>query len=143
MRVLVRCDLRNSLSQNCGDKLKLMSVKERTSSLGELERSTMECVWDSPAGLTATAIRDTLADRDLALTTVHTVLSRLERKGFVSRNRQTRPTVYSATLSREDHMADLMTDVLDTAPDRHAVLARFVGSVSESDSQFLARLLGS
>lgn len=111
--------------------------------MGDLERSLMEHLWDTPEGLTATELRESHLEKALALTTVHTVLSRLERKGFVRRQRGTRPTVYVSTLSREEHMAELMTDVLNTAPDRHAVLARFVGSVSESDSQFLVRLLGS
>lgn len=102
----------------------------------------MEQLWDAPGGKTATRLREDHVAKDLALTTVHTVLSRLERKGFVTRNRAARPTVYVASLSREEHMACLMTDVLDTAPDRRAVLARFVGSVSEADSQFLVRLLG-
>ena len=112
-------------------------------SLGELERSIMENLWNAESGLTAAQIRDDLSSRNLALTTVHTVLTRLERKGFVARRKDVRPTVYTPQFTREDHMADLMTDVLNTAPDRQAVLARFLGNVSESDSQFLSRILGS
>ena len=52
-------------------------------SLGELERAVMDRLWSADGPLAATELRDGLADRGLALTTVHTVLSRLEQKGFV------------------------------------------------------------
>lgn len=102
----------------------------------------MNALWTSGDGMTAADLRDGLAARDLALTTVHTVLTRLEKKGFVSRDRSTRPHRYVPTSTREDHMVDMMTEVLDQASDRQAVLARFVGTVSESDTAFLSSLLG-
>ena len=52
-------------------------------SLGELERAVMERLWSAEAPVAATTLRDELADRGVALTTVHTVLTRLEQKGFV------------------------------------------------------------
>src|SRR5699024_4043536 len=78
----------------------------------------------------------------LALTTVHTVLSRLEKKGFVTRDRSVRPHRYLAVSTREDHVAELMTEMLSQAPDRQAVLARFLGTVSEADTKALRNLLG-
>ena len=101
----------------------------------------MDALWNHPAGLTAAGLRDALSDRDPALTTVHTVLTRLEKKGLVTRVRAERPHRYLTVSSREDHVAELMTEVLDQAPDRHAVLARFLGSVSDSDTAFLSSLL--
>ena len=38
-------------------------------------------------------------------------------------------------------MAELMHEVLGTAPDRAAVLARFVGQVSPGEAETLRRLL--
>lgn len=116
---------------------------QRVETLGELERAVMNALWNDADGLTAAQLRDALADRDLALTTVHTVLTRLEKKGFVHRDRGMRPHKYLATTSREDHVAELMSEVLAQAPDRQAVLARFLGSVSESDTAFIGSLLGS
>ena len=46
-------------------------------SLGDLERTVMEHLWAAAEPLAATELRDALADRGLALTTVHTVLGRL------------------------------------------------------------------
>lgn len=111
--------------------------------LGELERGVMDALWSQREGLSAAALRDALADRGLALTTVHTVLTRLEKKGYVVRDRRTRPHLYSASSSREEHVSDLLSEVLDQAGDRRAVLARFLGTVSLSDSAFLRGILDS
>ena len=110
--------------------------------LGELERSVMDAIWVHDDGLSAAELRDALADRDLALTTIHTVLTRLEKKGFVTRDRSVRPHRYIAVSTREDHVAELMTEVLSQAPDRQAVLARFLGTVTEADEKTLRNLLG-
>lgn len=114
--------------------------------LGELERSVMELLWSTDTALTANHLRDALAlgdeeGRAVATTTVLTVLSRLERKGFVSRDRGVRPHRYRALLSREEHTAELMREVLDQSSDRDAALARFVGTVSEGEAATLRRLL--
>ncbi|MFI7481905.1 BlaI/MecI/CopY family transcriptional regulator [Kocuria sp. M1R5S2] len=118
----------------------------RATSLGELERSVMEILWQSGTPLSAYDLQDRLpatagGGRPRAATTVLTVLSRLERKGFVRRERSSRPHRYRAAASREEHMADLMHDVLGEAQDRAAVLARFVGRVSSEEAETLRRLL--
>jgi BlaI family transcriptional regulator, penicillinase repressor len=115
-------------------------------SLGELERSVMELLWRSDGARTANELRDAFVLRDesgrtVATTTMLTVLSRLERKGFVARSREVRPHRYRAVLSREEHTAELMHEVLDRASDRDAALARFVSSASEREAATLRRLL--
>ncbi|MWB98681.1 BlaI/MecI/CopY family transcriptional regulator [Agromyces seonyuensis] len=115
--------------------------------LGDLERSVMDLLWSSDEPLSASALRERLATghggapHDVAPTTVLTVLSRLEAKGFVDRTRERRPHLYQATLSRADHTADLMLEVLGSARDRDAALARFVGTVSAGEADTLRRLL--
>jgi predicted transcriptional regulator len=112
-------------------------------------------LWAGQEAATANTLRDRLAlstrsedgtggheGKDLAVTTVLTVLSRLEKKGLVERERGTRPHRYQAVSSREDHTAELMHEVLGSAPDREAVLARFIGSVSEGEAETLRKLLG-
>ncbi|MPQ96692.1 transcriptional regulator [Modestobacter sp. I12A-02628] len=110
-------------------------------SLGELERVFMDRLWAAGAPVTAAALRDELADRGLALTTVHTVLGRLEQKGFVEHD-DARPRGFRARATREEHTAQLMHEVLGQAGDRQAALARFVGSVSAGEASLLRRLLG-
>ncbi|GAC1377774.1 MAG: BlaI/MecI/CopY family transcriptional regulator [Pseudarthrobacter sp.] len=124
-------------------------------SLGELERAVMDLLWAGHEAATANTLRDKLATttegngasaghagKELAVTTVLTVLSRLEKKGLVERERGTRPHRYQAVSSREEHTAELMHEVLGSAPDREAVLAQFIGSVTESEAETLRKLLG-
>ena len=109
-------------------------------SLGELERAVMERLWAADGPVAATALRDELAGRGVALTTVHTVLTRLEQKGFVVHD-DGRPRLFAARASREDHAAELMHEVLGQSADRQAVLARFVGSVNADEARLLRELL--
>ncbi len=108
---------------------------------GELERAVIEVLWAATEPMTARAVTDALTGRDLAVTTVLTVLSRLEGKGVVRRARDGRAHTYEAVADREEHTADLMRQVLDTAGDRDDALARFVGSVSPQDIQALRRAI--
>ncbi len=121
--------------------------------LGDLERAVMDLLWEHQEAITANTLRDLLAQRPseqdgalesrpLAVTTVLTVLSRLEKKGLVERERSSRPHRYCAVTTREDHTAELMLEVLGSAPDREAVLARFIGTVSAGEAETLRKLLG-
>lgn len=119
--------------------------------LGDLERAVMDLLWKHQEAITANTLRDLLSQRTsednvesrpLAVTTVLTVLSRLEKKGLVERERASRPHRYRAVTSREEHTAELMLEVLGSAPDREAVLARFIGTVSAGEAQTLRDLLG-
>jgi predicted transcriptional regulator len=109
-------------------------------SLGELERSVLEHMWAVGGPVTAAQLRAVFADRGLALTTVHTVLTRLQQKGFVVSD-SSRPRQFTARASREEHAAELMHEVLGQAGDRQAALARFVGSVSADEVDLLRQLL--
>lgn len=103
----------------------------------------METLWaaDAERSLTARDVQEALGHRELATTTVLTVLGRLERKGLVSRERDGRAHRYRPVASREDHVAELMRDALDAAPDRGAVLARFLGSIKPEERAALRDLL--
>ncbi len=113
--------------------------------MGDLERRVMDVLWAADAPMTATAVRETLnaaaTARPLAASTVATVLSRLEDKAFVTRDRDVWPHRYSPVEARADHMAELMHDVLGRAHNRQAVLARFVGRVSPEEAAELRHLL--
>jgi predicted transcriptional regulator len=108
--------------------------------LGELERAVLEHLWAVGGSVTAAQLRDEFADRGLALTTVHTVLTRLEQKGFVAHD-DARPRQFRACGTREEHVAELMHEVLGQAGDRQAALARFVGSVGDDEVRMLRELL--
>ena len=109
-------------------------------SLGDLERAVMELLWAAEEPVPATVLQTELRDRGVALTTVHTVLTRLEQKGFVVHD-DARPRRFSARSTRADHAAELMHEVLGQAGDRQAVLARFVGGVDPDEARLLRELL--
>jgi predicted transcriptional regulator len=112
--------------------------------LGDLERSVMDVLWDSEGWLTAREVAARLQhERDLAYTTVLTVLERLEKKGFVRRQRAARAHRYRASDAREAVVAEAMIEALGNADDRGSALVRFVGAVSAEEAEILRRALAS
>jgi predicted transcriptional regulator len=101
----------------------------------------MAVLWAASRPLTAKSIGDALDDRSLAITTVLTVLSRLERKGLVRRRRDERAHTYEPVSTREEHVADLMREALGTADDRDGALVRFVGTATDAEVDALRRAL--
>ena len=96
----------------------------------------MEALWASAEPLTARAVQSSLPGRS-ALTTVLTVLERLERKGFVERDRGERAHRYRATRSKDEYVSALMMEALGETSDRATALVRFVESVGDADAQAL------
>jgi predicted transcriptional regulator len=105
--------------------------------LGDLERAIMDVLWDASEWLTVRQVSEQLTERDLAHTTVMTVLDRLSKKGFARRERDGRAWRYRASESREAYVAELMLSALDQTGDRQAALARFVRSVSGAEARAL------
>jgi predicted transcriptional regulator len=105
--------------------------------LGELERAIMDVLWDSNAPLTVREVSLRLTERDLAHTTVMTVLDRLAKKGFAKRQRDGRAWRYCPAATREAYVAELMLTALDQTGDRTAALARFARSVSGAEAGVL------
>jgi len=110
--------------------------------LGELERAIMDVLWEAAEPLSVREVSGLLTDRDLAHTTVMTVLDRLAKKGFARRERNGRAWHYRAAESREAYVTELMLSALDQTGDRQAALARFARSVSGTEAQALLRALG-
>lgn len=113
--------------------------------LGELERAVMDVLWQGGHSMPVAEVRERLnstRSKSAALTTVLTVLSRLESKGFIATERGSRPRLYRAVDDHASHTAQLMSDVLGSAEDREAALARFIDTVPRRDVATLRRLLG-
>ncbi|HEV2374205.1 MAG TPA: BlaI/MecI/CopY family transcriptional regulator [Streptosporangiaceae bacterium] len=111
--------------------------------LGELERAVMDILWDSAEALTVRQVGVLLSNRDLAHTTVMTVLDRLSKKGFARRQRDGRAWLYQAAADREAYVTALMLHALDQTGDRSAALASFARRVSDSEADVLRRALES
>jgi predicted transcriptional regulator len=99
--------------------------------LGDLEREVMTQLWDAGEPLTVRQVHERVSrDRDLAYTTVMTVLDRLAKKSVVIQEKTDRAYRYAPAQTREEMTAGLMLDALRATPDRDAALAHFVGRLS-------------
>lgn len=89
----------------------------------------MEVLWADPeTGMTVRDVHEQLtAKRNLAYTTVMTVLDRLSKKEIVHRELEGRAWLYRPALSRADLVVDEITDLLAwlSPAERAQVLARF------------------
>ena len=107
---------------------------------GTLEQEVVAALAASPRPMTPAQVRDHLG-RDLAYTTVMTVLARLSEKGLVTRQRVGRAYAYRAVQDEAEVTARQMQRLLDTGDDRAAVLSRFVGVLYNDDEALLIELL--
>jgi predicted transcriptional regulator len=110
----------------------------------------METLWDAgDRSLTVREVHDVLAKgRDIAYTTVMTVLDRMARKDIVERERDGRAWRYRPTQSRGAMTAEVMRQALgefaeSSRRDREAALVAFVGEASAADRQALRDALAS
>jgi predicted transcriptional regulator len=109
---------------------------------GELEAVIMDRLWDwgRPA-LVREVVDDLRNDRQIAYTTVMTVMENLYRKGWLRRQREGRAWRYEPTGSRSGYTAALMSDALATSTDRRTALAHFVLQMSPYDAELLQQAL--
>jgi len=109
---------------------------------GELEAVIMDRLWDRgrPA-LVREVLDDLRHDRQIAYTTVMTVMENLYRKGWLRRQREGRAWRYEPTGSRSGYTAALMSDALATSTDRRTALAHFVLQMSPHDAELLQQAL--
>ena len=106
----------------------------------------MEQLWVAPeaAWFTVREVHEALAaDRDIAYTTVMTVLDRLAKKDLVAQRREGRAFLYRPAASRPAMTADLMREALDefAEDDRRPALMAFVGEASTEERAALREAL--
>jgi predicted transcriptional regulator len=90
-------------------------------------------------------VRDVVEDlqtyREIAYTTVMTVMDNLHRKGALRRRKEGRAWLYEPARSRDEYVADLLYSALDEAGDRGAALMRFVSRMRPSEVEAVRRAL--
>lgn len=110
---------------------------------GSLETEVLRRLWDADGPLTSRQLRESFpTDTRPALTTVLTVLSRLEVKQLVGRRDAVGGSVFTASRPEAEQVAGSMNSLLQRVANREAVLARFAGSLDEQDTAALRRALG-
>ena len=112
--------------------------------LGDLELAVMNLVWD----LESATVSDVLErlnqekDRQLAYTTVMTIMSRLAGKGWLISEKKGRAYVYQAVYSKQDAEAVAVGSVVRALLEDFGdvAVAQFVRELDEIDSGQLAQL---
>jgi predicted transcriptional regulator len=109
---------------------------------GDLEAAVMEQVWAAGRPVRVREVLEPItAQRELAYTTVQTVMDVLYRKGWLTRVKDGRVNLYAATATREDYVAGLVGEALAVTDDRAAAILRFVEDMDPSDVRQLRRVL--
>lgn len=102
----------------------------------------MQALWDAAGPLSVRDVQNALVERDLAYTTVMTVLDRLGRKQLVARVRDGRAYRYTAIHGPDVLAAELMRDALDSAGEARAqALVQFTEQMSADEAAELREAL--
>ncbi len=114
---------------------------------GDLEQAVLDQLWSTGADRwwTVREVHEALAaHRDIAYTTVMTVLQRLAGKEMVRRRRDGRAHHYQAVAGRGVMTAGVMREALEelAGPDRRAALVAFVAGATDADRAALLGALG-
>ncbi|MFI6924351.1 BlaI/MecI/CopY family transcriptional regulator [Nonomuraea spiralis] len=110
--------------------------------LGELESTIMDRMWaiKGPA-----SVRDVLEflqqSRDIAYTTVMTVMDKLHTKGLLRRTAVRRAYIYEAVSSKEAYTADVMRESLAMSGNRAATFVHFLERLTPEEASALQAAL--
>ncbi|NUR93160.1 MAG: BlaI/MecI/CopY family transcriptional regulator [Nonomuraea sp.] len=110
--------------------------------LGDLEATIMERMW---ARHRPASVRDVLEElqreREIAYTTVMTVMDKLHTKGLLKRKPVGRAYVYEPVASKEAYTADLMRTALASSGNQAATLVHFLERLSPEEAGALQAAL--
>lgn len=105
----------------------------------------MDQLWSADEPQTVRQVHEALAERrELAYTTVMTVLQRLAKKNLVVQQRDDRAHRYAPVHTRDELVASLMVDALQQADEvgsRRAALVHFVEQVGADEADALRAAL--
>ena len=119
----------------------------RAQSLSDLQLAILRILWAEEEATVARVQEALREDRDLALTTVSTLLSRLETRGVVSRRAEGRQFIYRAAVAEDEvrrSMVDALTDRLfegDPAALVHHLIDE--GAINAAELERLEKLVAS
>lgn len=112
------------------------------SPLGPLEQEVMDFLWASGPSSGRDVFSGIKAGREIALTTVLTVLERLANKGLVKKEKGGGLIAFSPALSREELARSVSTDVFKgiLGISASGLCASFVDALADTDPEELERL---
>ncbi len=110
--------------------------------LGQLEAVVMQHLWSVGQPVSVREMREALSEeRNLAYTTVMTVMDNLHSKGLVTRKKLGKAYLYSPAASRDEHTAAVLQEVLADSEDRTAALLHLVGKMDPDEAADLLSAL--
>ena len=118
----------------------MVADTEQRRGYGDLAQAILDLVGQAGAPVTPAQVRDALG-RELAYTTVMTVMARLYDRGLLARKRSGRAYAYTVVGDPAQVTARRMHRILDVDADRAGVLARFVDGLTGEDEQLVRSLL--
>ena len=104
------------------------AMKSPSHRLGDLQLRILQSLWDRPDSSVAEVHTELKPERDLAYTTVATMLRKMETRGLVTHREQGRSFLYRALVAAED---------VSRSVGRHLVDRLSAGSLTEAVSHLL------
>jgi predicted transcriptional regulator len=128
------------LDQWPGDEVGGSGSQAPRRAAGQLESEVLAALWAASEPLSPAKVQ-ALLEADLAYNTVHTILTRLHRKGQVRRVVVAGRRAYAPVRDAAQTAAQHMREALDGGPDRADTLASFVGTLSPQEAAALRAAL--
>ena len=116
-------------------------TKRKIHRLGELQLRIMKVLWDRGEASVAEVLEGLGDRRNLAYTTVATMLRKMETRGLVSHRSEGRSFIYTPAYSREQVTARFLNKVFDGAMDQLVLSLLEASDASADELKDLEKLI--
>lgn len=109
--------------------------------LGELESEIMEVIWSKEKASVREVLLELEKIKDIAYTTVMTVMVRLHEKGFIKRSKEGQAFIYSPAVSKEELKKQTIRNIFKSllADSSSVAMVQFVDEIAK-DPDSLSQL---
>lgn len=110
--------------------------------LGDLEADVMQIIWQEEKSTVRDVYEKLRLQREIAYTTVMTIMSRLAEKKLLEKEQVGNAYVYKPTVSEQEFARKVVSEVLDGLLEEFAepAISHFVDRLSNEDEQKIAKL---
>lgn len=110
--------------------------------LGDLEADIMQIVWQEEKSTVRDVYEKLRLQREIAYTTVMTIMSRLAEKKLLEKEQSGNAYIYRPTVTEQEFAQKVVSEVLDGLLEGFAepALSHFVDRMSNEDEQKIAKL---
>lgn len=110
--------------------------------LGDLEAEVMKTIWKANRATVRDVYEHLRLEKNLAYTTIMTIMSRLAEKGLLEKESQGNAYIYTPTVSESEFAKRVVSEVLDSLMEEFSepALSHMVDRLSSENNVELARL---